>query len=187
MSGLLILVVGPSGVGKDSLLEGAKSLLEGDVRFHFLRRDITRAASAGGEAHNAVSIAQFTDTLNRGGYGLNWGAHDLQYGLPNTELAALSVGKTVIANGSRSVLDIARSRFDRLAIISVTASENLLRQRLLAREREDADDIERRIRRARAFQVEGDDVFVLENDASLEQGIASFVELLAVLHSRSKR
>ena len=77
MSRPLILVVGPSGVGKDSLLEGEKSRLEGDSRFHFLRRDITRSASAGVEAHNAVSLAQFTDTLNRGGYGLNWGAHDL--------------------------------------------------------------------------------------------------------------
>ena len=105
--------------------------------------------------------------------------------MPNTELANLAGGKTVIANGSRSILDIARDRFERLAIISVTASENLLRQRLLARGREDSDDIERRIRRARAFQVEGDDVFVLENDASLENGIARFVELLVALDSRS--
>ncbi|WP_273242510.1 phosphonate metabolism protein/1,5-bisphosphokinase (PRPP-forming) PhnN [Hyphomonas atlantica corrig.] len=184
MTGVLIFVVGPSGVGKDTLLHGARDVLEGDSRFHFLRRDITRPASAGGEDHAPVSAEEFATRLDQGAYGLHWGAHDLRYGLPQKELRVLAQGKSVIANGSRSVLDQAREQFDRVAIISVTANEDLLRQRLLTRGREAQRDIENRIARTTAFEVSGDDVFTISNDGSIENGVAHLVELLAKLDGR---
>lgn len=184
MAGTLILVVGPSGVGKDTLLDGARQLLDGDSRFHFLRRDITRPGSAGGEDHNPVSEQAFARNLEVGRYPLHWGAHHLRYGLPVAELAGLERGQTVIANGSRSVLAEARARFERLAIVSITANEELLRGRLLARGRENGADIESRIARAKAFEVTGEDVFTIRNDGDIEEGIALFVEALAHIDGR---
>lgn len=183
MTGMVVLVVGPSGVGKDTLLDGARGALEEDARFHFLKRDITRPASAGGEVHTPVSIEQFEQRLADQAYALNWGAHNLRYGLPKSELSGLANGLTVIANGSRSVLDEARRVFDRLAIISVTASEDLLRERLIARNRETVEDIEARIARATAFELAGEDVFEVRNDGSVEDGISAFVHLLTELSS----
>lgn len=184
MTGVLIYVVGPSGVGKDTLLQGAQDLLAGDSRFHFLKRDITRPASAGGEDHNPVSTEEFATRLEQGTYRLHWGAHELRYGLPHTELIGLGEGKCVIANGSRAVVEDARARFDRIAIVSVTADPDLLRQRLLGRGRETEADVEKRVARATAFKVSGDDVFTLSNDASIEEGIAHLVELLAKIDGR---
>lgn len=183
MLGTLILVVGPSGVGKDTLLDGARAEFKNDLRFHFLRRDITRPADAGGEDHRPVTIEQFQANEKANRYALTWGAHDLRYGLPKSELASLVEGRSVVANGSRSVLGQARNQFERIAIVSITASEALLRERLQMRGRETLDDIERRIARATAFDVVGEDVSVFSNDSTIQDGIAEFVRLLDRLHN----
>ena len=56
--GKLIFVVGPSGSGKDTLIDGAKDLLS-DEKFAFIKREITRSAKAGGEDHIEISKGDF--------------------------------------------------------------------------------------------------------------------------------
>ena len=41
-AGVFVAVVGPSGAGKDSVIDHARSVLAGDDRTHFVRRVITR-------------------------------------------------------------------------------------------------------------------------------------------------
>src|SRR3546814_6733337 len=58
MQGRLIYLTGPSGAGKDSLLDAARAALaERGVRI--ARRVITRSAEAIGEAAHSVSAEQF--------------------------------------------------------------------------------------------------------------------------------
>ena len=40
--GCFVAVVGPSGAGKDTIMDAARVALAGDTRFHFVRRIITR-------------------------------------------------------------------------------------------------------------------------------------------------
>ncbi|MEA2777827.1 MAG: thymidine phosphorylase, partial [Acetobacteraceae bacterium] len=75
---MLILVVGPSGAGKDTVLALARAALLADPRFRFVRRVITRPADAGGEDHEAVSDFEF----GQRSFALRWQAHGLHYGIP---------------------------------------------------------------------------------------------------------
>ncbi len=176
--GTLILVVGPSGSGKDTLIDAARSALATDPRFHFPTRDITRPAEAGGEAHNPVDVAAFDARRAAGSYALSWGAHDLLYGVPADIADVLATGRSVVVNVSRSVIDEARRRFPPTAVVSLSVPEAVLRARLAGRGRETAEQIESRVARAAAVTVGGPDVFEVVNDGTVDLAVRRFLDAL---------
>jgi ribose 1,5-bisphosphokinase len=177
MRGTLVLVVGPSGAGKDSVIAGAAALLDRDDRIIFARRLITRATAADGEAHLAVSPAAFDDLRRQGGLLLHWRAHGFDYGLPQSLAPALEAGRSVVANVSRAVVGDARRRFAPARVVAVSASRATLALRLAARGRESTAEIEHRLDRAGAISPDQAD-FVINNDGPLEAAVARFTALL---------
>lgn len=181
--GCLVLVVGPSGAGKDSILDGARRALAGDDRVTFVRREITRPADAGGEDHIAVSQEAFRQRAVDGSYALVWEAHGLGYGVPAAALRGLAQGQTAVVNVSRGILATARARFAPLCIVNVSVPAQILAQRLMGRGREDPAQIAARLERATAFQVDGSDVLTLVNDGPLERSVDTFLEMLRLSSS----
>jgi ribose 1,5-bisphosphokinase len=176
--GTLVLVVGPSGAGKDSLIAGARLALAADGDFVFPRRFITRAADAGGEDHVALTQDEFAQRRAGSGFLLSWTAHGLDYGI-SSELARMLVeGRTVIVNVSRAVIDEARARYRPLVVIEVTAPLDILASRLAARGRETASDVAARLSRAVAERPTAPETVTLCNDGALAPAIARFVALL---------
>lgn len=173
--GTLFLVVGPSGSGKDTLIDAARTALSDDDTVVFPRRDITRPADAGGENHVPVDLDTFTARQTAGRYALSWSAHGHGYGVPASIIDNLSAGRSVVVNVSRGVLDTAREQFPPVHVLSLTVPDNVLRDRLHARGRETREVIEQRVARAGAFAVSGDDVSVVVNDGPLEQTIERFL------------
>ena len=57
--GCLVLVVGPSGAGKDTLLRRAAAALRDEGRYCFVRRYITRPAGDPHEDHVALTEEEF--------------------------------------------------------------------------------------------------------------------------------
>ena len=166
---MLVLVVGPSGAGKDSLLNAARAAFRGDRRISFARRVITRPADPGGEDHEPVTEAEFAAR----DFALSWSAHGLLYGIP---VEALREAPVVVANVSRGVIGEAASRF-RVRVIEVTAPADILASRLAARGRESADDVARRL--ARAVTVpDGLETETVWNDGTLAEGEERFVAAL---------
>jgi ribose 1,5-bisphosphokinase len=176
--GRLVLVTGPSGVGKDSLLDGARAVLTGRDDIVFPRRTITRAAGLGGEDYIPVSEADFAGMAARGAFALHWPAHGLQYGIPASIDTDLAAGRQVVVNVSRAVIDQARAKYPNLLVLAINASPDVLRARLQARGRETPAEIAERLQRAAAYRLEGTDVVTLNNDGPLSEGVAALVALL---------
>lgn len=176
--GTLVLIVGPSGAGKDSIIAGAASRLRDDPFFVFARRSITRPLAAGGEAHVALSSAAFAAERARGAFLLQWQAHGLDYGIPATVAADRAAGRIVVANVSRSMIGAARARLAPVHVVQILASREVLAARLALRGRESAADIGRRLERAAADLEPAADMTTMMNDATLECAVAQFVALL---------
>ena len=164
---MLVLVVGPSGAGKDSLLNAAREAFRDDPRVRFVRRVITRPVDPDGENHEPVSEAEF----GARDFALSWSAHGLRYGIPSVDFAPV-----VVANVSRGVIAEAAARYD-TRVIEVTAPPAVLASRLASRGRESAADIALRLSRAAAIP-DGVVVETVWNDATLAEGAARFIEAL---------
>ena len=160
----LIVVVGPSGAGKDSVLRGWRATL-GDAAPAVARRVITRAPDAT-ESHEAVSPGDFAGLRARGLLATWWQAHGLDYGVRRSELAPLADGRWVVLNGSRAHLPALRAQAPGLRVVSVAAPAHVLASRLAARGREDAPARAARLARAVAMPEAAD--LRLVNDGDLE-------------------
>ena len=173
---MLILIVGPSGAGKDTLLNGIRDALANDLRFRFVRRVITRPGDMGQEAHESVTEQLFELRKQAGDFALTWRAHGMQYGIPADISMDLARGRVVIVNVSRAVVAEAAARFP-VSVIEISAPADVLAMRLAARGRDDAVDVARRLARSIELRLPVDRQTVV-NDGTVEAGVR---ELLAAI------
>jgi phosphonate metabolism protein PhnN/1,5-bisphosphokinase (PRPP-forming) len=173
---MLVLVVGPSGAGKDSLIGRAREALEHDRRFVFARRVVTRPASD--EDHDTLDDQDFRRAEETGGFLLSWRAHGLAYGIPACARDDLARGRVVVANVSRAAVQIAEELGVRVRVLHVTASWAILAARIAARGRETTADIERRLGREAALHTHGAEVVEMRNDGPLDHGAVQFIDAL---------
>ena len=176
----LIYIIGPSGAGKDSLLNGLRQNMAGMAippPLYFAQRTITRNHHQTNEDHEAVNEAQFELLLQSHAFALNWVANGLNYGVRHTELAPMTKGTWVMVNGSRAYLDEAKRRFQGLTVLHITAPTEVLRARLLARGRENELAIEARLSRAQNFVPEPNDICV-SNGGTLAESMNMLKNLL---------
>jgi phosphonate metabolism protein PhnN/1,5-bisphosphokinase (PRPP-forming) len=176
---MLVLVVGPSGAGKDTLMEAAREILGHDDTFRFVRRVVTRPVLPTGEQHESVSVEEFDERYAAGAFALAWQAHGLRYGIPSAIVPDVEDGLVVVANVSRAVVPDAAMRFP-VHVVMITASPDILARRLADRGREDAADLARRLSRAITLPlpVNSD---TIHNDGTVEDGVAQLVAVLSRL------
>jgi ribose 1,5-bisphosphokinase len=144
--GRLLLVVGPSGAGKDTLLGLAKAACADDPNIVFPRRVITRQASDS-EENEEVSLEAFRHAQARGEYAVHWEAHGHCYALRRGIDDELRAGCTVIANVSRTVVGPLRRDYADVLVVSITAPPQVLAERLASRLRSSDGHIEARLDR----------------------------------------
>jgi ribose 1,5-bisphosphokinase len=156
--GRLILVVGPSGAGKDTLLGFAKAACAEDAEIVFPRRVVTREASSS-EDNIALTPDEFREALARGDFAMHWEAHGHSYGLPQAIDDDIRAGRSVIVNVSRTVIEAARRAYSNVVVIAITAPPEVLAERIQMRARSSDGNSDQRL--SRTVDTAAPDVTIL--------------------------
>lgn len=181
--GRIALVVGPSGAGKDAVLQNVGARLAQDHRFVFPRRIVTRTATAA-EDHDAISTDDFDSRLKSGAFALHWEAHGLSYGISAQMDDAVRQGSTVVFNASRQVIAEVKSRYNCFVVL-VDAPRQIRAERLAARNRERPEGVSARLERVVAGFSAHECDFIVENTGTLAEASEQLVRwLLAHIGAR---
>ncbi len=180
-TGTLALVVGPSGAGKDTLIDAARAELAAEDGFVFARRVVTRASHDASEQHDAMTPEAFDRAEAEGAFLLSWRAHGLGYAIPDAARQALRASRVVVANVSRGSISDAERLVERVVVLHVTAPIEVLAQRIATRGREPAEDIAARLQRQAAFTVGRAPVIEIINDRDIEDAARRFTAALRTL------
>ncbi len=163
----LIVIVGPSGAGKDSIIRAWLAALPLSRRPHRARRTITRPFDPN-EDHEAIDTGAFHRARDTGEFAFHWQAHGLDYGVRHAALAPLAQDRWVVLNGSREHLAQLRATAPLARVVSIDAPEALRTQRLRERAREDFDASRLRLGRQVAHALSD---LHLVNDSTLAETV----------------
>lgn len=175
--GRLILVVGPSGAGKDTLIAGSRAALNGDSRIVFPRRVVTRQSGAY-EDHDTLAPAEFDRAAARGAFSLSWEAHGLKYGIPASMDDDIAADRHALCNVSRAIVPQARERYAHVCVVLVTAPAEMLAARLAMRARDSDGRLEQRLQR-KAVDTDLRPDVTIENTGAVEIGVRRLLDVIA--------
>lgn len=168
----IVLIVGASGVGKDSLLQSIKDKIEAN----FVKRYITRAPSVY-EENFYIDRSYFNVLMESNFFISHWEAHGNLYGIAKKDIKD---GLNIISV-SRGAIDDFEKRYDDVTTIEITLPKELLRQRLILRGRESLQDIEKRLIRS-YDSIQAKRLVQFENSKPLEQSSQEFLKLIKSIY-----
>ena len=174
--GRVILVVGPSGAGKDTLIGLPRAACADDRGIVFPRRVVTREATAF-EDNEQVSFDVFRQARGRGEFAIHWEAHGHCYALPRAIDDDIRAGRTVVANVSRTVIEAMRRGYADVTVVSISAPPEILAERLAARARSSDGKITDRLSRAVDDAAAAPDV-TIANVGSVEDHASQLIRII---------
>jgi ribose 1,5-bisphosphokinase len=175
--GRLVLVVGPSGAGKDTLIEGARQECRGDPNIVFPQRVVTRPPSDA-ESNELLAEPDFARAVAEGAFALWWDAHGHRYGIPICIDEDIRRGRTIVCNVSRTIIGTTRRRYAHVSVVLVTAPADVLQARLEARRRPSDGNVAARIQRSATIEPCSDADFVINNVGRPAVGVRRLVNAI---------
>lgn len=185
---LLVVISGPSGVGKDSVLMRMRELA---FPFHFVVTATSRPIRPGevdGYDYHFVSVPRFEQMIHDEEL-LEWALVYGQYkGIPKFEVRqAMASGRDVVlrinVDGAATVKQMAP---EAVFIFLAPASPDELRRRLTVRRTESSDEIERRLAVAaeELEQVHQFDYVVINREDRLDEAVG---QIRAIITAEKQR
>jgi len=182
--GRFVLVVGPSGAGKDTVLAGAKLHCAGDSAIVFPRRVVTRPVSEA-EDHDSLTPDAFDSAVENGTFAIWWQAHGLKYGIPRSADDDIRAARTLVCNVSRTIVAEARMRYACVETVLITAPAEILAARLENRARDTDGALAQRLDRNNAFTGFRAD-YVIENTAAPDAAVQMLLDVISYSTDRPR-
>lgn len=177
--GTFVAIVGPSGVGKDTIIRGLRAALPAE-RFFFPQRLITRPAD-GTEASRFLDHDAFAQARAGGEFLLEWEANGLAYAVPRDAGDAIFQGRHVVANLSRRAVSALREALPTVLVVHVTARPDVIEARLQNRGRETTEIQRQRLLRGVALDAGFAADIRIDNSGPVEESLAELLSLLTSL------
>jgi guanylate kinase len=188
---LLVVISGPSGVGKDSVLQRMK---ERQLPFHFVVTATTRASRAGeqhGRDYFFVSSDEFAEMIEKDELLEYAHVYNDYKGIPKQQVReALATGQDVImrldVQGAAKIRKLTQG--GATTIFLTTGSEAELEKRLRARKTETPEGLNLRIATARKEleRIHEFDYCVTNGDMTLDDTVDKIMAIIEAEHSRVK-
>lgn len=179
-TGAFVAVVGPSGVGKDTVLRHLRAQIGASAGFVFPKRMITRPSDASEDLIEIDSSA-FETQKAAGAFALSWSAHGLDYAIARSVEDEIAAGKIVVVNISRELIGQVRRRFQRSCIVLISAPIEMRAQRIALRGRENESDIHARLARVVDSFAESDADLIVDNSGTPEVAARTLLEFLMTI------
>ena len=172
-----MLVVGPSGAGKDTLIARARAACRGDATVVFPVRVVTRPPSIF-EDNEFMPPSAFEQAAANGAFVIWWSAHGHMYGIPLAVDFDIEAGRTVVCNVSRTVVGAVRERYANVVTVLVTAPRDVLGTRLASRARGSDGGVADRMNRVELADGKLRPDVIINNVGEPETGARKLVDAL---------
>lgn len=184
---LLIVISGPSGVGKDATL---KRMQARGAPFHFLVTNTTRPrrpTEVEGVDYHFISVEEFQAKLARGDFLEHANVYGNWYGNTRSDIeTALAQGQDVIMRIDVQGAATIRRRVEGAVFIFLISTLEELEARLRARKTEAEEVLERRLNTAAQEMLERAhfDYCIRNNDSQLDETVD---DILAIIRAEKLR
>ncbi len=168
----IILIVGPSGVGKDTLIKETKKYLS---EVNFVNRYITRKPDLN-ESNYYLDSYAFELLKHNSFFISTWQAHNYYYGIAKNSIES---GLNIISI-SRSKIKDFENIYDKVYTININVPKEILKKRLLLRARESEEEIDLRLKRIYE-SLDAKNLIEFDNSDSIASSVEKFVRLLKSL------
>ncbi len=185
-SHLVILVVGKSGSGKDTLMRESQRLLqeEKNIPVNILQRYITRTSDKNEESIS-VTQEEYLQRKKANEFALYWRIYGNWYGCPKVSIdTPIKRGELVLINVSRSILNEARKNYPHCKIILIDVSLSIAEKRVKSRGRDTGKGLKDRLTRMKKEDIDMPQPNkIILNDDSLEKAVLALSSYLEDIYS----